>query len=385
MNLFEFSTVNRIICGPGSLAQIGAVAAPLGTKALVVTGANPKRAQRLFDLLHAESIAAESFSVTGEPSIETVRAGADVARSAGCDLVIGIGGGSVVDSAKAIAALLTNEGDVLEYLEVVGDGKSLTSEAAPCIAIPTTSGTGSEVTKNSVLAVPEERVKVSLRSSSMLPNVALVDPELTYALPADVTASSGMDAIVQLIEPLVSVQANPLTDGIARGGLRRAARAMRRVYRDGSDQEARCDMAYASLAGGLALANAKLGAVHGFAGTLGGMFNAPHGAICAVLLPHVMQVNMRALQQREPNSRALMRYVGIARMLVGHDDASIRHGIDWAHSLLDEMQIPMLSSYGIREADFPTIIAKSKSSSSMKGNPIVLTEDELATILRGAL
>ncbi len=385
MNLFEFAAVDRIICGEGALVQVGTLAASFGSKAFVVVGSNPLRAQRLLDLLQAKSVAIETFPIVGEPSIETVRAGAEVARSTGCGLVIGFGGGSVIDAAKAIAALLTNDGDPLEYLEVVGDGKALAKEAAPCIAIPTTAGTGSEVTKNSVLIVPEHRVKVSLRSNSMLPNVALVDPELTYTLSPEITASSGMDAVVQLIEPLVSIYANPLTDSIARGGLRRAARSLRRVFRNGNDHHARSDMAYASLAGGLALANAKLGAVHGFAGTLGGMFNAPHGAICAVLLPHVMQINVHALQQREPNSRALMRYVGIARLLVGHSDASIRHGIDWVYSLLDEMQIPGLSSYGVAETDFPTIIEKARRSSSMKGNPIVLTDEELATILQGAL
>ncbi len=244
------------------------------------------------------------------------------------DLVVGMGGGSVIDAAKAIAALLTNPGDPLDYLEVIGRGLPLANACAPMMAIPTTAGTGAEVTRNAVLASPAHRVKVSLRSASMLPDVAIVDPELTLSMPPAVTAATGLDALTQCLEPFVSHLATPLTDGFCREGLARAARSLRRAYHHGSDVAARRDMALASLCGGLALANAKLGAVHGFAGPIGGMFDAPHGAVCARLLPLVMTANVRALEERSPNSPALVRYAEVAKIVTGDADASIADGVD---------------------------------------------------------
>ena len=208
-----------------------------------------------------------------------------------CDTVIGFGGGAALDAAKAIAILMTNPGDVTDYLEIIGRGKTLTEPPVPCIAIPTTAGTGSEVTRNSVIASREERVKVSLRSPLMLPKVVVVDPELTYDLPPAITASTGVDALTQLIEPFVCSRANPLTDGLCQEGIERVARSLRRAFESAgrgeapADAAAREDMAVASLFGGLALANAGLGAVHGLAAPLGGMIGAPHGAVCAALLP----------------------------------------------------------------------------------------------------
>ena len=232
---------------------------------------------------------------------------------ANCDLIIGLGGGSAIDTGKAIAALLTNAGDPLDYLEVIGRGQALTDAPAPFIAIPTTAGTGAEVTRNAVLASPEHRVKVSLRSPLMLPRVALVDPELTYGLPPAITASTGLDALTQLIEPFVSIRANPLTDAICRDGMRRAARSLRRAYEEGTMLPPARTWP-ASLFGGLALANAGLGAVHGFAGPLGGLFPAPHGVICARLLPLIVEANVRALQERKPNTSVLQRYAEVARL-----------------------------------------------------------------------
>lgn len=211
-------------------------------------------------------------------------------------MVIGLGGGSVLDAGKAIAALVTNLGNVFDYLEVIGKGQPLVNAPLPFIAIPTTAGTGTEVTRNAVLGSPAHGVKVSLRSPMMLPSLAIVDPELTYGLPPEITASSGLDALTQLIEPFVSVKANPMTDAICREGIRHAAKSLRTVYHNGADASAREGMSLASLFGGLALANAALGAVHGFAGPLGGMLNAPHGAICAKLLPLVMEVNIKVLR-----------------------------------------------------------------------------------------
>ena len=390
---FEFATATRIIFGAGTLREVGPLAAEMGNRALVVTGRTalrraqdkPARAAPLLDALAAQGISTVTFTVAGEPTTEVVRLGTQRARESDCDLVIGFGGGSALDTGKAIAALLTNGGDALDYLEVIGRGQPLSQPAAPYIAIPTTAGTGAEVTRNAVLASPEHRVKVSLRSPLMLPRLALIDSELTHSLPPEVTASTGLDALTQVMEPYVSNRANPMTDALCREGMRRAARSLRRAYEQGDDAVAREDMALTSLFGGLALANAKLGAVHGFAGPLGGMFPGPHGAVCARLLPHVMAVNVRALQERSPGSESLRRYDEIARILTGDDKATASGGVAWVQELCQTLRVPPLASYGMTQADFPVLIEKASAASSMQGNPIKLTPDEMQEILAGAL
>jgi len=379
---FEFATATRIIFGTGTLSEVGPLARQMGSRALVVTGQTVARADPLLDGLAAAGIQTTTYSVTGEPTIGMARIGTHRAREAGCDLVIGFGGGSAVDTGKAIAALLTNEGDPLDYLEVIGQGQPLAHPPLPYVAVPTTAGTGAEVTRNAVLASPDHRVKVSLRSALMLPRLAVVDPELTYTLPPAVTASTGLDALTQVLEPYVSHLANPMTDAICREGMRRAARSLRRAYEQGSDAAARADMSLASLFGGLALANAKLGAAHGFAGPMGGMFHAPHGVICGRLLPHVMAVNVRALHHRMPESEALRRYDEAAQILTGDPTATADDGVAWVQELCDALDVPGLASYGITPEDFPLLIEKASRSSSMKGNPIKLTEGEMEEILR---
>jgi len=382
---FEFATATRIVFGPGTLGEIGPILRTIGGRALVVTGSNVDRAARLLSFLEKEGIARTVFAIAGEPAVETVRAGTQRARGEKCDCVIGFGGGSAIDAGKAIAALLTNPGDVFDYLEIIGRGKSLTQQPVPYVAIPTTAGTGAEVTRNAVLASPEHRVKVSLRSPLMLPRVALVDPELTYHLPQAITASTGLDALTQLIEPFVSIRANPLTDAVCREGLRRAARSLRQAYEHGDDIGDREDMAVASLFGGLALANAALGAVHGFAAPIGGMFPAPHGAVCAALLPHAMDMNLRALRQRAPPSDALLRFEELARILTGRHGASADEGIEWVRQLCAALHVSPLSTYTITQNDLPVLCEKAAVASSMKGNPIALTTDELHEILQRAL
>ena len=263
--------------------------------------------------------------------------------------------------------------------------KTLTEMPAPCIAIPTTAGTGAEVTRNAVLGSPEHGIKVSMRSPWMLPDLALVDPELTFSMPPAVTASTGLDALTQVMEPFVSINANPLTDGICREGLLRAGRSLRAAFEDGNNKEARVDMSVTSLFGGLALANAKLGAVHGFAATLAGMYKAPHGVVCAGLLPYVMEMNVRALKERQPDSFALDRYSEIARILTGNINASARDGVTWVKELCSALDIPPLSKFGVAEKDFPEIVELSQKASSMKGNPISLTDDELSEIMQQAI
>ncbi|MCL4506008.1 MAG: iron-containing alcohol dehydrogenase [Chloroflexi bacterium] len=382
---FEFATANRILFGPGALQQVGSIAAGMGRRALVLTGWTIDRSRIVTDILAAHDVTAIMQQVSGEPTIDFVKAMTDLARSERCDLVVGFGGGSAIDSAKATAALLTNGGEPLDYLEVIGKGKEITQPSAPWIAIPTTAGTGAEVTRNAVLASPEHHVKVSLRSPYMLPRVALVDPQLTHSLPPAVTASTGMDALAQLIEPFVSIRANPIADAFCREGMVRAARSLRAAYEHGDDAVAREDMAMASLLGGLALANAGLGAVHGFAGPVGGMFPAPHGAVCARLLPPVMSINVTALREREPENVALRRYDEVARILTANPAASAQDGVIWVQELYEFLKIPPLSSYGITEQHLDDLVEKSAVASSMKANPIKLTRDEMREMLELAL
>ncbi len=382
---FEFATASRIIFGAGTLGEVAPLAHDIGTHAFVVLGSDTTRAEPLLEALEAQKIETASFAVSGEPTIALVQEGARRARGAGCDLVIAFGGGSVLDAGKAIAALATNHGDILDFLEVIGKGLPLTQTPLPCIAIPTTAGTGSEVTKNAVLASPQDRVKVSLRSPLMLPRLAVVDPELTNSLPPAVTASTGLDALTQLIEPFVSSKPNAMVDPLCRDGIRRAARSLLRAYTVGNDAGAREDMALASLFGGLALANAKLGAAHGFAGAIGGMFPAPHGAVCGRLLPYVMHVNVRALQRRAPESEPLRRYDKVAQLLTGDSKAQAIDGAEWVERLCQALQLPHLSAYRVTPRDFPLLVEKAFVASSMQGNPIKLSTDEMNEILARAL
>lgn len=379
---FEFATATRILFGRGCLDGIGALAAEFGRQALLVTGRHPDRAQPVVQRLLDAGISVHTFPIAGEPTIDDVEHGCADARTAGVQFIIGCGGGSAIDAGKAIAALLTNGGDVLDYLEVIGRGTPLMRPSAPCIAIPMTAGTGAEVTRNAVLASPVHRVKASLRSPHLLPRVALVDPALTDDLPPEPTATTGLDALTQLIEPYVSARANPLTDALCVDGIRRVAGALSRAVEHGRhDAAARDDLALGSLFGGLALANAGLGAVHGFAAPIGGRFPAPHGAVCAALLPHVMAMNLQALRQRAPLHPALRRYEEVARLLTGSPGASADDGVRWTRELVGRLRIPRLSHYGITAADHATLVADAGRASSMKANPLPLTAAELGAIL----
>lgn len=381
----DLALPSRIRFGPGTLPEVAAAARSLGRHALVVTGRDPARAGRLMELLRGAELAVTTCPIAHEPTTDDLPQAVAAARAAGCDLVIGFGGGAALDAAKAIAALLVNDGDLFDYLEVVGRAQPLARPALPCIAIPTTAGTGSEVTRNAVLASPQHRVKVSLRSPHMLPRLALVDPELTYSLPPALTAATGLDALTQLIEPWLSSKANPFTDALCVEALPRAARALPRAVDNGAGPAARSDMALASLYGGLALANAGLGAVHGFAGPIGGMFPAPHGAVCAAILPHALEVNLRALRTRAPQHAALARFDQLGRLLTGSPHAGANDVIRWTRELIAALQIPRLSTYGITAADTLALVTAAQNASSMKANPILLTVEELTTILSGAL
>jgi alcohol dehydrogenase class IV len=381
---FEFATATRIIFGEGTVTQVAPATKQWGSRILLVTGHNPDRARRLRADLEGGGARCFTFAVKGEPTVDLIGRGLDLAHERQCDVVIAIGGGSVIDAGKAIAGLLTNPGDVMDYLEVVGKGNALQNPAAPFVAVPTTAGTGSEVTRNAVLGVPERQVKVSLRSPHLLPRLAVVDPELTIGLPAAVTASTGLDALTQLIEAYVSIRANPLTDGFCARGIPLAARSLRRAFHHGHEAEARHDMSLAALLSGMALANAGLGVVHGFAAPLGGRFAAPHGAICAAILPYGIEINLRALRARDPQSVALRRYQEVGRMLTGWPGATAENAIAWTWEICHELEIPPLKAYGVGEQDIPTLVAEAAKSSSMKGNPLALTAEELNEILTRA-
>jgi alcohol dehydrogenase class IV len=382
---FEFATATRIRFGVGTRQELPAAAASMGKRALLVTGSAANRAASLVDSLEAAGLTTVPLTVSGEPTVSLIREAVARARREGCDVVVAIGGGSVLDAGKAVAALLAHSGDALDYLEIIGGGQPLTQPSAPMIAVPTTAGTGSEVTRNAVLASPEHQVKASLRSPGMLPRLALVDPELTLSLPRKISASTGLDALTQLIEPYVSRRANPMTDLFCVDGMRHAARALPRVWKRPDDLEARTDMAWASLLGGLALANAGLGAVHGFAAPLGGMFPTPHGAACAAVLPYAMDANIRALRQRAPESEALLRYAEVARLLTRDPHATAEDGVQWVAQICTTLEIPPLRVYGVEEPAIPALVERAARAGSMQGNPIVLTPEELREIVARAI
>ena len=382
---FEFATAGRIMIGPGRAAELPEVLAGLGSRVLVCTGADPGRHA---GLLAGLGRPAAVFPVAAEPTVELAREGAAAAREHGADAVAAVGGGSVIDLGKAVAMLLGNGGDPLDYLEVVGSGRKITRPAVPCVAVPTTAGTGAEVTANAVLASSAHGVKASLRSPLMIPRVALVDPELAVSCPPPVTAASGLDALTQCLEPFVSVRANPLTDGLAREGLRRAAAGLRAAYADGTDLRARADMAVCSLLGGMALANAKLGAVHGLAGVIGGTADVPHGMACAALLAPVIEANVRALRSGPAGGAghpALGRYAEAAQLITGQPTASIGDGLAWIRETVTLLAVPGLASSGIRPEQAGDVAAKAAASSSMQGNPVTLTDGDLRAIVLQAL
>jgi len=379
---FEFATAGRVLAGPGRAVELPGVLAGFGSRVLVCTGANPERHA---GLLAGLGLPAAVLEVGAEPTVELARAGVRAAREHGADVVAAIGGGSVIDTGKAVAMLLGNGGDPLDYLEVIGAGQAITRPAVPCVAVPTTAGTGAEVTANAVLASPEHRLKASLRSPLMIPRVALVDPQLTVSCPRSVTAASGLDALTQCLEPLVSPRASPLTDGLASEGLRRAAAGLRAAYADGENVAARADMATCALLGGMALANAKLGAVHGLAGVIGGIADVPHGIACAAVLAPVISANVRALRSGPPGQPALDRYGRAARLLTGDPAASVEDGLAWIRQTLVLLDVPGLAAFGVGAQHADEIAAKALTSSSMQGNPVALSHGDLKAIVTQAL
>ncbi len=385
MITFEFSTSSRIVFGVGKLNSIAELAIPFGKRALIVSGTSAQISSRAIETLEAQGIECTFYKISHEPTIELITGLLDRCKPQPPDVLIGIGGGSAMDTAKAVAALLQNPGEVTDYLEVIGASLALRNPSLPVIAIPTTAGTGAEVTRNAVLDSPADHVKVSLRSPYLFPKIALVDPELILSLSPSMTAQTGLDALTQLIEPYTCLLPNPLVDSLCLEGITRIGRSFYQAYDFGGDISARQDMALSSLFSGICLTNAKLGAVHGLAGVLGGELHAPHGAICGRLLPFVMQTNLNALYAQAPGSPVIERYEIIARLLTGRTDATPVEGIEWIKGFCSHAQIPPLSTYGLSPSMFDKIIPKSMNANSMKGNPLTLSEKELRTILEHSL
>lgn len=382
MNQFEFGTATKIIFGNGKSTSIFDTALNHGKKLLLLTGRTKHDLEEKINGQNWERII--HYRLSGEPELNQIEKIVEEARKEHIDIIISIGGGSVIDAGKAVSVLITNPGDITDYLEVVGKNQPLINKPIPFIAIPTTAGTGAEVTKNAVISVKEKQVKVSLRSPYLYPTYAVVDPQLTYSMPPKLTANTGMDAFTQVIEPFVSAKANRMTDLFCREGIKKIWASLETAFVNGKDEEARENMAWGSLLGGLSLANAGLGAVHGFAGPIGGMYQASHGSVCAALLPIVTEINIRSLNIRDPENPALERYQEAGR-IINPLCAGIKYEIiDGLYELKEKLNIQGLKAFGIKKTEFSVIIEKAKNASSMKANPIILTDQELEEILEKA-
>ena len=400
---FDFTAPGRILFGPGraveagpALAQLlssypasGGSAVPPGpseaeTRILLVSGGDPARLEGIRASLKSAKLESVEFAIKREPRFDDARSALALARESGCRAVVGFGGGSALDLAKAVAALLANPGDPLDYAEVIGGGRALSAASIPCVAIPTTAGTGSEATRNAVLASEERRVKVSLRSPTMVPALAVVDPLLCLSLPPRPTADTGMDALTQVIEPYVCVSPNSLVDALCLEAISRIQRSLPQVYRDGADAEARLDLSWASLAGGLALANARLGAVHGLAGPLGGLLPVPHGAACAALLAPTTAANVAALRSRAPDHPALDRYARVAALLRRGRSSGPEDAAPALAELAARLDVRSLREFGLQLTDLDAVSVAAEAASSMRGNPIRLERAELLGILEAA-
>ena len=384
----DLTLPGEIRFGAGRVRELPGIMTGLGiARAMVVTGRTPHRAGSMRRALRDAGVDSVVLPVAGEPSVQTVRDGVAAVLEAGCDGVLGFGGGSALDVAKAVAVLVPTGADPLDHLEVIGRGRPIERAGLPCVAVPTTAGTGSEVTRNAVLA--GDGVKASLRSPSMLPRAAVVDPDLLAGLPPETIAAGGADALAQLVEPFLSARANPFTDALARDGLRRSARSLARAHRVGLDGDGaadlREDLALASLLGGLCLANAGLGVVHGIAGPAGGRFGAPHGVLCAALLAPATAVNVRAMSERAPKHPALARMPELAALLTGDPEATGVDALAWLARLRTDLGVPGLGHYGVDRSDVPALVSAARRASSTRANPIELTDAEMSDIVMQAL
>jgi alcohol dehydrogenase class IV len=376
---FELYSVPRVVFGRGEVRHLGQLTAGFGRRALVVYNGSGL-GERMAEVLGAAGVESVLRRQRGEPIVADVDAAVTEARERGCDVVIGTGGGSAIDAAKAVAGLLTNGSSAVDYMEVVGKGQKITRPATPWIAVPTTAGTGAEATRNAVIGLPEKRFKASLRSELLMARVAVIDPELGVDVPGEVTARSGMDALCQLIESYTSSGAQPVTDALALRGIELAAASLVPAFRNGHDVAAREGMAMAAYLSGVTLTNAGLGAVHGFAAPLGANYPVPHGTVCAALLPHVIAATLRA------GGREVMeRYATIGRVLAGDSklaaEGAAHACVRFTAGLVKELGIPPLSKFGMAEGDVSEMVGLARKASSMRFNPVVLSDEALAGVL----
>jgi len=380
----NFSAPQQILFGCGKLESLVSYLKNIGSKLFIARTASGNGFISLLNIIEKSGLKWVDYVVKKEPDYDSVLNATSIALNSGCDCIASIGGGSVIDTGKVVSVMLTNQGKLIDYLEVVGLGKQLENPGLPHVAIPTTSGTGSEVTRNAVLLFPDKEVKVSLRSDFLFAKIACVDPNLTISVPRTTTAFSGMDAFVQVIESYISKKSNHLTDLLCLDAIGKAPDSLLRAYENGDDISAREKMSWISLLGGLCLANSGLGAVHGFAGSIGGMYPIAHGAICASLLPSVLSVNIEALKLREPENPAFEKIKEILQIVTKKENTNFQEGVDWFKQLNIKLMIPSLTEMGVQKGDFLKIIDRAKHSSSMKGNPIHLNDEELWKIIEGA-
>jgi len=387
---FSFRTAPEILFGAGTLSQAPAIVVRYGRRCLLVTGKHSlSRSGQLDSInesLRYSGVASIHCIVDGEPDLAIADECSRMARENHCDVVLAIGGGSVIDAAKAAAALATNNGKAIDYIEAVGNGRTIDKPPLPLIAVPTTAGSGSEVTKNAVLRVPDLRVKRSIRSDMMVPCVGIIDPKLISSAPRQVAASSGLDALTHLIEAYLSKSAQPTTDALVIPGISMAYHALIALAENRTTAESDDEMALAALWGGIALANAGLGAVHGLVAPLGGLCSVPHGAGCGCLLSATFATNVNAMRTRDPNNPALARAEHITRMIVPESESerTPEHAALSLERLRRNLGVPSLAAYGVKETDLAEVIAGSRAG-SMRNNPIELTDEELDGILRQSM
>ena len=386
---FQFARLPFIYFGSGKISDLAGIAGRFGTSILLVTGEKSffesPYAKSLLNQFERQSINYQHVPVKSEPSPELIDETVQAFTDKRIDVVISIGGGSVIDAGKAISAMLYKSSPVTEYLEVVGV-KDHPGTKVPFIAIPTTSGTGSEATKNAVISkVGQDGFKRSLRHENLVPDIALIDPDLSVSCPPDVTAAAGMDCFTQLTESFLSGKSNEYTDALAMEGFKAVNRSLVRCFTDGDDISARADMSFAALTSGICLANAGLGAVHGIAGTMGALLNIPHGIICGTLMAAGNQINVRELRKASGDNPALKKYATLGRMFSqkegASDDYYIDSFIDILHKMTEQLRLPRLRKYGISSDDISLIC----SQTDIKNNPVKLSPGQLAEIIERRL
>ncbi|NLE34818.1 MAG: iron-containing alcohol dehydrogenase [Bacteroidales bacterium] len=386
---FRLARIPQILFRSGAINDLPAIVAGYGSTLLLVTGeksfATSPHADRLRDQLTVRGVKIHQVTVAGEPSPTIIDEAVNGLRRSGISIVVSIGGGSVMDAGKAISAMLTTDGSVIDYLEVVGS-REHPGTKVPFIAVPTTSGTGSEATKNAVISrVGKDGFKRSLRHDNFVPDIALLDPGLTLNTPAEITAAAGMDCFTQLTEAFLSVKACEMTDALAIEGLKAVSRSLVRSFTHGDDIDARSDMSFAALMSGICLANAGLGAVHGLAGSVGAMFNIPHGVVCGTLMAAANEINIRELRKNPSGEHALRRYIILGRLFADAGSKSDNYYIDfftdYLHSVTYLLKIPRLGSFRLSQDDVKVIATQA----DVKNNPVRLDRYSMEEILNRRL